>query len=553
MVLSRKLYTALLAGTAAATDDGPCSMGRFAKVLPEGATVTSATYVAAGGSYGEGTANLPYPIGPANLPATCALIVNVTSSATSFYRFGLFLPITTWNERYLAVGNGGAAGGINWLDMGTGLQYGFAVAGSDMGHNSTSQDISWALNEPERKLDFGFRATHGTTVLAKQLTEAFYASPIKYSYYSGCSTGGRQGLKEVQVYPDDFDGVMVGAAAWWTSHLQTWATQLGALNLPKNASHSIGPAMAEVIAAEVIAQCDGVDGFVDGIVSAPDLCNFDADALLCQEGANATRCLTASQVQTVKKIHGDYIINGRFAFPGLELGSEHQWIALFAALEPPALGLQYIRNVLLDDPNWNWREYVDPLVALADCSDPGDWTANDYASMAAYKARGGKLLMYHGTADAGIPTGSSTYFYKAVADALGETGESMADWFRYFVVPGMLHCSGTLVDAPWYFAGGGQAGEVGTDVHSVPGFSDPAHDALMALMDWVEKDEPVKSIIATTWVNMTDPDSGVLRQRPICPFPSRPVYNGAGDPDLADSWACAELCPQLFRPFLYGN
>ncbi|KAF5874781.1 putative feruloyl esterase b protein [Botrytis fragariae] len=152
-----------------------------------------------------------FPTNPTDLPAACAVLVNVITSETSSYRFRLFLPITTCNECYLTVDDGGFSGVINWLDVGAGVRYGFAVASTDMGHNSTMTNITWALGQPEKQLDFGFRATHGTIVIVKRPTETFDASKIKYPYYSGCSTGGRQGLKDAQLFPDDFDGLLIGA------------------------------------------------------------------------------------------------------------------------------------------------------------------------------------------------------------------------------------------------------------------------------------------------------------------------------------------------------
>ncbi|KAH7019641.1 feruloyl esteras-like protein B [Ilyonectria destructans] len=515
-----------------------CSVASLSRAVPSYATVLSAVHVPSGGSYGEGAADIAFPTNPTNLPDTCAVIVNVTTSDTSSFRFGLFLPTTTWNQRYLMVGNGGFSGGINWLDMGAGLQYGFAVASTDLGHNSSSFDISWALGATQKRLDFGFRATHGTTVIAKQMVEHFYTCNIRYSYYSGCSTGGRQGLKDAQLYPDDFDGMLIGAPAWWTAHLQTWTTKLGIYNLPKDAQNHIDPSLYPIIAAEVVAQCDAVDGVVDGIVSAPDLCNFNVDALLCTP-TKTGNCLTAEQALTVNKIHADYVVNGKLAFPGLELSSEDQWGVLISGSEPASLGLQYIQYMLLDDPSWPWQNYTDSLVALADHLDPGACTADDYTAMARYQARGGKVLMYHGMSDGLISTGSSTHFYESVATALGGA-DKLSNWFRFFLIPGMQHCAGTAVDAPWYIAGGNQAGAVGTGVHSVPGFADPKHDAVMALMNWVEKGQAVNSLVATTWVDSLDPSSGVLRQRSICPYPSRPVYNGMGNVDAAESWACSE-------------
>ncbi|KAL1876760.1 hypothetical protein Plec18167_005168 [Paecilomyces lecythidis] len=416
--------------------------------------------------------------------------------------------------------------------MGAGLGYGFAVASTDLGHNSSQFDITWALGQAEKQFDFGFRATHGTTVIAKKLVETFYASKIKYSYYSGCSTGGRQGLKDVQLYPDDFDGVLIGAPAWWTTHLQTWTIKAGIYNLPQGAANHIDASLYPQIAADVVSQCDSLDGVTDGIISAPHECDVDADRLLCN-AANAT-CLKPEQAQTVRELHADYTIDGRFLFPGLEVGSENEWNVLISGSEPASLGLQYIQNMLLDDPDWPWQNYTDSLVSFADEKDPGNITADDFAAMSHYLADGGKVLMYHGMSDGLIPTGSSKYFYESVI-RYGGTSDSI----RLFLIPGLHHCRGTSVDAPWYIAGANQAGFVGTSVFSVPGFADPKHDALMALMQWVEDNTVVDSIVATTWTNSTDTTSGVLRQRPICPYPERAILKNPEAINSADAWVCA--------------
>lgn len=180
---------------------------------------------------------------------------------------------------------------------------------TDTGHNSFSQDGSWALNK-EKLTDWGYRAMHGSVVLAKEIVQAYYGCESKYSYYSGCSTGGRQGLKEVEMFPEDFDGVLAGAPAWWTSHLQTWTVKAGLYNLPTTSAHHIPPTLFSVIGAEVLRQCDGTDGLVDSIVSNPKGCDFVPEALLCQSNVtNQTKagCLTVPQVETLYQIYNDYV------------------------------------------------------------------------------------------------------------------------------------------------------------------------------------------------------------------------------------------------------
>jgi len=253
-----------------ATTAANCTASYFQSIIPANATVTFARPVVNGSTFEVPAGDIAYPISPAHMNSACAVEINVTSSSESAFSFGLFLPDAgTWNSRFLAVGNGGFAGGINWLDMASGLGYGFSVMSTDTGHNSTSGDVTWALNNEQRKIDFGYRAMHGSILMAKAITEAFYGKHPKYSYYSGCSTGGRQGLKELQLHPETFDGVLAGAPAWWTSHLQTWTLKVALFNLPVNAEHHIPAALFPAIAAEVLKQCDGQDGVKDNIISDP--------------------------------------------------------------------------------------------------------------------------------------------------------------------------------------------------------------------------------------------------------------------------------------------
>lgn len=379
---------------ASAASLSSCTLSTFTSILPSNATILSAVPLLNGSTYGEGAADIPYPTDPTNLPESCALTVNVTTSPTSSFRFGIFLPTQTWNGRFLVVGNGGFAGGINWLDMGAGVRYGFAVVSTDTGHNSSTIDGTWALNNPEKRKDFGYRAIHGSTVLGKSLTETFYAQDIQYSYYSGASTGGRQGLREAQYDASQFDGLLIGAPAWWTSHMQPWTTRLGKLNLPVNGSNHISSDLFPIIGDEVIRQCDAVDGVVDGIVSAPELCAFNATTLLCplsSSNSTSSSCLTEAQLDTLASIYADYYADGEFAFPGLELGSESQWTVLLGGDAPNSLGDGYIQYFLLDDPSWTWEEYTDDLLWQADAEDPGNATADHFEAMAAVQDAGSKM------------------------------------------------------------------------------------------------------------------------------------------------------------------
>lgn len=520
-----------------------CTPATFSTLLPSEASLEAVAAVPSDGSYGEGAANVAYPVDPTGLPALCAVTVNITSSPRSSYRFGLFLPEdAVWSQRFLAVGNGGFAGGINWIDMAPGTHFGHATLSTDTGHNSTSGDLTWAFQNPETRTDWGWRAVHGSVELGKKLTAAYYGRDISRSYYSGCSTGGRQGLKEVQMFPETFDGVLAGAPAWYSTHLNPWVTKLATYNLPYDDPKHIPYTLFPAIATEVVKQCDGVDGNADGIVSEPEQCAFDFSKIQCgNPGADPTACLTEAQVQTAKNIYSDYRFaedeSGEYIYSGFSFSSELQWYVFLGGTAPSEFSLGWERYFLYDDPAWTWAQYSDAVVRDAEREDPGNATAAAY-DISAFRDRGGKLIIYHGLADGVVPTRGSTYYYDRTIEALGGDADGARDFFRYFQVPGMQHCFGTVVDAPWDIGAALQAAMLGSGEWSVPGFVDAKHDALLALQGWVENNTAVDSIVATTWRSPLLPATGVLRQRPICPYPEKAVFDGIGDINSATSWTC---------------
>ncbi|KAI0600335.1 Tannase/feruloyl esterase [Biscogniauxia sp. FL1348] len=518
-----------------------CDAATFAYVLPANAKVERVESVTAGSTYGDGPLDLSYPLQPTNLPELCAVTIAVTSSLISSYRFGVFLP-AEWNDRYLAVGNGGFGGGINWMDMGAGVQYGFAVVSTDTGHNSTPTDLRWALGNPETKNDWGWRAMHGAVTIGKLLVQAYYARPILYSYYSGCSTGGRQGLKEVQISPESFDGVLVGAAAWYTSHLNTWITKVATYNWPQDDPKHIDPALLTPLASVIVDQCDGIDGVTDGIISLPQQCNVNYTALSCSANTSTTTtaCLSNAQLGTLKNVYSDYVsAEGEDLYPGLTAGSERQMYAVLNYSDSSPYGIGYQRYFLFDDPGYTMADFNDTVVLIAARRDPGNATADGY-DLARFRDRGGRMLMYHGMADGLVPMKGSNLYYDQVTGTMGGNVTATREFFRYFMVPGSdsRPIKETVTDAPWAFGGASQAAALGNDTWSVPGFRDAQHDALLALMGWVEGGVAVDSIVATTWDAPLDASSGVRRQRPLCAYPQMAIWDGVGNVDDAASWSC---------------
>lgn len=308
---------------------------------------------------------------------------------------------------------------------------------TDTGHNSTSVDGSWAYHDEEKIIDWGWRAMHGSVVIAKQITEAYYNEKIQYNYYSGCSTGGRQGLKEAEMFPNDFDGIVVGAPAWWTTHLHSWIVKAGLYNGPPGASSSIPENLFPRIADEVLRQCDPQDGAQDSIIQDPRRCRLDLTTLLCR--GHDTDCLSSEQLKTLYTIYTDYIdTNQTFVFPPLLPGSELQWPVFIGDGPFSSLGTDYVRYFLQLGPHWSPSEFTYDIVVLADQLDPGNSTVNHF-DLSPFYHKGGKLLHYHGMSDGFIPPDSSLYFYNQVLKSLVDKHINLDNFYRFFYVPGMQY------------------------------------------------------------------------------------------------------------------
>ncbi|PSN69985.1 putative ferulic acid Esterase/Feruloyl esterase [Corynespora cassiicola Philippines] len=515
----------------------PCTLESFNTLLPPLTNPLRALALPDNSTFSDPN-DREYTANTTALPSLCVLEVNGTSSETSHYRFGAFLP-DEWNGRFAVVGNGGQAGGVNWPAMGTMVKYGFAVISTNTGHESASDDASWMTMGEEAIIDNAYRAMHLSIVNGKEIVQKYYGRNITYSYYNGCSTGGRQALVEVQRFPEDFDGVLAGAPAWESTKIAPWMVQMGAMNLPNTSDHHIQPALYPVIQAEVMRQCDPVDGVEDGVISDPQACHFRPETLLCnpQQSQNSTTCLNSAQVDTLHKLYGHYFtISQPMFYHPLSYGTEPSWRGFLPPDEPIKLGADSFRYAL-GDPNWTWQDLNISIIEEArgksnPISMPGDFDIRPFAE------RGAKLMHWHGLGDALIPYQSSRTFYEAVYRNISSRSVDyeVGDFYRLFEVPGMLHCAGSNGDAPWYFGPGSGPEELGPDVYGVPGFRDAEHDAVLALMRWVEEGVAPDWITSTKFVNDTI-ELGVRRQRKLCPYPGRARFV-SGDVDLAENWEC---------------
>jgi feruloyl esterase len=367
-------------------------------------------------------------------------------------------------------------------------------------------DGSFALGHPEKVVDFGYRAVHEMTVKAKAIGAAYYDKSAQYSYWNGCSSGGKQGLKEAQRYPNDYDGIIAGAPANYWTHLTAATVWVGAATHKDEASF-IPPAKYRVIHEAVVKACDAVDGLKDGLIDDPRRCHFDPKTVECP-GADAPTCLTAPQVEAVKKIYGP-ATNPRTKeaiFPGLEPGSELGWGLMAGGKEPSEIGMAEFRNIVYHDANWDWRTFdFDKGVALAEKVDNKTITAND-PNLKPFFSHGGKLLMYHGWTDPLIAPENSINYYTSVLDKMGGVSKA-GDSIRLFMVPGMDHC------------GGGEGPNV--------------FDSVSVMEQWVEKGNPPAQIVAShTAAGQAD------RTRPLCTYPQVARYKGSGNIDEAASFVC---------------
>ncbi len=368
------------------------------KFAAENTTITLAEQVPAGGFKAPGgAAGAQNASRFAQLPAFCRVAATLNPTADSDIKIEVWMPASGWNGKFEAVGNGGWAGTISYPAMAQALARGYATTSTDTGHSTPG--ASFAFGHPEKLIDYAYRSEHETTVKAKAIISAFYGNAPTRSYFNGCSTGGRQALIEASRFPDDFDGIIAGAAANPKTRLDTWRIWMG-LETMKDPATRIPQEKYPAIHQAVLAACDGLDGLKDGLIDDPTRCHFDAHVLACKDG-DGPSCLTPKQVQSVNTVLGPAKSprTGAEIFPGYQPGTELQWGRLIGGSQPYETALDQFRMVF-NDAKWDWRTFdVDRDLAKAEESLKGLLTAIDPASIGAFLERGGKLLTYHGWSD----------------------------------------------------------------------------------------------------------------------------------------------------------
>jgi feruloyl esterase len=469
-------------------------------------TITLAQSVAAGaftapaaGRGGRGGDANPYQ----DLAAFCRVTATIKPVADSEIKIEVWLPASGWNGKFEGVGNNGWGGSITPNTLAPQLRRGYAVAMTDTGHEGANGQF--ALGHPEKVIDFGYRAVHEMTLKSKAIVEAFYGNAPKLSYWNSCSSGGREGIREAQSYPEDFNGIVAGAPVInWTGR-STQAVWIGQANHKDEAS-TIPPAKFPAIHAAALEACDAADGLKDGIIEDPTRCKFDPKVIECKD-ADGPACLTTAQVETARKIYSS-VTNPRTKaeiFPGHERGSELGWTTM-AGPQAFGPGLDLFKFVVFNDPNWDYKTLnFDSDMALTAKADNGVMNALD-PNLKPFLSKGGKLIQYHGWSDPQNSPGVSVRYYNSVVEKLGGA-KNLNDSYRLFMVPGMAHC------------GGGE----GTSTF----------DMLTAMEQWVETKKAPDSIPASRVAN-----GKVDRTRPLCPYPQVAKYKGSGSIDEAANFSC---------------
>ena len=444
-----------------------------------------------------------------SLPDYCKVLAVTRPVADSEIHFEVWLPAPqTWNGKFEGTGNGGYSGGLSLRDMGLAVSRGYAAAGSDTGHEGG--DLKFGVGHPEKITDWGYRAIHAMTDNAKLIVRNYYGHFPVHSYFTGCSTGGHQGLSEAQRYPRDYDGIVAGDPGNDRVHLNAnflWAFTA----LYKEPGSALQPSKLPLITKAATAACDRTDGIEDGIISDPRTCRFDPGVLLCKGGEDAD-CLTAPQVEAVRKIYQGpkNPRSGVHIMPGFPIGSETGWTGYFVGQREPAR-VDFWRLWVFNNPSWDWRNFdFDTDLAYADRKLAAVNAVDSHLS--AFKAQGGKILLYHGWADPVVPPEDTILYYEAVEKAMGGA-RLTTDFARLFMVPGMGHCSG--------------------------GAAPNSFDALGALDEWVTQGKaPDKLIASHSTAGKID------RARPLCAYPMTAQWKGTGSTDDADSFVCAIQTPR---------
>jgi feruloyl esterase len=430
--------------------------------------------------------------------------------------FEVLLP-DAWNFSFLMGGGGGFVEGVS-NDQAASVDAGYASAGTDTGHQSSGLEAGWALNNHERQINYGHLGVHRTAATARAIVTAYYGTAPRHSYFSGCSNGGRQALMEAQRYPDDFDGIVAGAPAYDFTNIAAAFLKNIRAAFPTPDTQVVRKSTLSLIAQAALDACDASDGVKDGLIGDPAACRVPLAGIKSCAAEAAADCMTPPERDAIAKIYSPLTGTAGEIYPGQLPGGEADrggwdvWITggapgFKAATGVPSLqfgfSTEYFKYFVFNDAKWDYTKY-DMSRVMTDSAEAGKILNADSVDLSAFKARGGKLIIWHGWADPALNPESTIHYYQRLLDR----DPHASDYARLFLMPGVLHC------------GGG------------PG-PDRA-DWIATLTDWTEREKPPARVIATKLGS----DQAPVRTHPLCAYPARAVYNGTGNPDDEKSFEC---------------
>ncbi|PVF96126.1 putative feruloyl esterase [Serendipita vermifera] len=458
----------------------------------------------------------------------CRLAMEVGTSNSSSITMEAWMP-RNYTGRFLSTGNGGLGGCIQYEDLAYTAGRGFSAVATNNGHNGTSGGAFF--NQPEVITDFAWRAVYTGVVVGKDITDKFYDAPHRKSYYFGCSTGGGQGWKMVQDFPDLFDGVVVGAPALAFNGLI--ADSANFYRIPGDASSPtfLPPDLWETVHQGILDQCDELDGLKDGILEDPDLCQFDPTPLLCYNNPGSTeKCLTPAQAIAVLQVFSPVTgANGEFIYPRMNPGSEIISSFILYNGQPFSYSAEWFKYVVYNDSSYDPTQFSLEDASKAVAMNPSD-IQTFKGDLSKFRDQGGKILHWHGLADFLISSDISSRYYHQVLETMNTTSDQLDNFYRYFRVSGTGHCSG-----------GEGATKIGQNIDDVS-YEDSPNNILARIVDWVENGNAPETIRGTKFVNDTQ-SLGVSFARNHCKYPARNVYHGDGVTNDETQWTCIKDSP----------
>jgi feruloyl esterase len=471
--------------------------------------------------------------------AFCRIVGVATPTHDSRIGFEVWLPpASRWNGDFRGEGSGGSAGAISPGPMREALRAGYATMSTDNGHlNDPANPLggsaqAWAYKRPEKMIDWGWRALHLSTVAAKQVVRQFYGKAAEKNYFVACSAGGHHALMEATRFPADYDGFVAGAAPWkWTSLMfgHTW-NSIPALKDPG----AVTAQSVAILNRRMVDACDKRDGVEDGLIADPRRCTVDPVQFQCSDTAKSD-CLTPVQVAAARHIYaGPAQANGNRLQAGQVRGTELGWVPLMNGPNPGGSSWEFWKLTVFQNPefknvDFDFDKDTDRAMATRVSNSNLPEVYDQKANLDAFRKRGGKLILFQGWADHQITPLMDVDFYNRIVARYGQAATD--DFVRFFLLPGMGHCSG----GPGFSRIGGSTG--------APIKDDPDHDMVKALDRWVRKDEAPSLFIAAQ-----TKDGKVTATRPVCRHPLEAHYLGRGDSKEAANFACRAPEPVPQQP-----